>query len=226
MNKRKRLTAAERRPQIMRSAIRALARSNYRTTSIADIAAEAGITEPAVYRYFKTKKELFVAILDDVGERMLALWKSFMEESDSPLEALSKISADYYERAMRRRGELKVLFQALSEVDDPEIRAALRRQFASYVDLLKTIIERAQEQGIIRRSVDALAAAWSFLSVGFTLNLVSLLKMEEQLSRERLGLIQELFVRSLLDPSRGEDEEDERHLGNIMGRNNTTPESR
>ena len=119
-----------------------------------------------------------------------------------------------------------MLFQALSEVDDPEIRAALRRQFASYVDLLKTIIERAQEQGIIRRSVDALAAAWSFLSVGFTLNLVSLLKMEEQLSRERLGLIQELFVRSLLDPSRGEDEEDERHLGNIMGRNNTTPESR
>ncbi len=225
MAKRKRLTAAERRPQIMRSAIRALARSNYRTTSIADIAAEAGITEPAVYRYFKTKKELFVAILDDVGERMLDLWKSFMDECENPIEALTKISADYYDRAMKRRGELKVLFQALSEVDDPDIRAALKRQFASYVDLLEKIIRRAQDQGIIRASVDAVAAAWSFLSVGFTLNLVSLLRLEEQLSRDRLGLIQELFVRSLLAPDRRKGPEEEL-LGQLMGRNNHGEENR
>ncbi len=226
MVKRKRLTAAERRPQIMRSAIRALARSNYRTTSIADIAAEAGITEPAVYRYFKTKKELFVAILDDVGERMLALWQSFMNECENPIEALTKISADYYERALRRRGELKVLFQALSEVDDPDIRAALKRQFASYVALLEEIIQRAQEQGVIQASVDALAAAWSFLSVGFTLNLVSLLKLEEQLNRDRLGLIQELFVRSLLEPGRKKRPEEEELLGQLMGRNNHGDENR
>ncbi|MCD6497100.1 MAG: TetR/AcrR family transcriptional regulator [Deltaproteobacteria bacterium] len=196
--KRKRLTAAERKPQIMRSAIKALARSNYRTTSIAEIAAEAGITEPAVYRYFPTKKALFISILEDVGNRVLRIWEAILDESSGPLDALTKIAGDYYERAMTRRGELKVLFQALSEVDDQDIRRALRVQFASYVDLLETIIRRAQADDIIHQHVDAAAAAWSFLSVGFTLNLVGLLRLETDLSRDRLELIQTLFLESLL----------------------------
>ncbi len=216
--KRKRLTAAERRPQIMRAAVRALARSNYRTTSIAEIAAEAGITEPAVYRYFNTKKELFIAILEDVGARVLDLWESVLEESDSSLEALTKISADYYERAMTKRGELKVLFQALAEVDDQDIRSALRNQFSGYVSLLEQIILRTQKEGIIRRNLDARAAAWGFLSVGFTLNLVGLLHLEEEVSRDRLGLIQELFVRSLLDEQGADEGLSGPHLGRMMGR--------
>ena len=69
------------------------------------------------------------------------------------------------------------------------------------------------------KDFDARTAAWSFLSVGFTLNLVGLLRMDDEMSRERLGLIQELLVRSLLDPqspSRGRSEE---HISNLMGRN-------
>ena len=216
--KRKRLTAAERRPQIMRAAVRALARSNYRTTSIAEIAAEAGITEPAVYRYFNTKKELFIAILEDVGARVLDLWEQILEQSSSPLEALTRISADYYDRAMTKRGELKVLFQALAEVDDQDIRAALRSQFSGYVALLERIIFQIQEAGLIRGDLDARAAAWSFLSVGFTLNLVALLRLEEELSRDRLGLIQELFVRSLLDEKNAQEILSGPHLGRMMGR--------
>jgi AcrR family transcriptional regulator len=196
--KRKRLTAAERKPQIMRSAIKALARSNYRTTSIAEIAREAGITEPAVYRYFPTKKALFIAIIRDVGRRILEIWEGIWEDAEGPLEALGKISLDYYERAMTRRGDLKVLFQALSEVDDEEIRDALRDQFSSYVKLLTQIYGQAQADGLVRKEVDTATAAWGFLSVGFTLNLVGLLRLASQLSRERLAMVQELFMRSLL----------------------------
>jgi AcrR family transcriptional regulator len=183
----------------MRSAIRALARSNYRTTSIAEIAAEAGITEPAVYRYFPTKEALFIAIIEDVGQRVLSIWNAIREESPGPLEALARIGRDYYERAMTRRGDLKVLFQALAEVDDDEIRQALRVQFSSYVDLLTDAIKEAQRTHMIRENVDAKAAAWCFLSVGFTLNLVGLLRLETDLSRARFELIRELFIGSLLN---------------------------
>ena len=183
----------------MRSAIRALARSNYRTTSIAEIATEAGITEPAVYRYFPTKKALFIAIIEDVGQRVLSIWNGIRDESPGPLQALGRIGGDYYERAMTRRGDLKVLFQALAEVDDDEIRQALRVQFSSYVDLLTDVIEEAQRTHKIREDVDAKAAAWCFLSVGFTLNLVGLLRLETDLSRARFELIRELFIGSLLN---------------------------
>lgn len=174
-----------------------MAQSNYRTTSIAEIASEAGITEPAVYRYFPTKKALFIAIIEDVGNRVQQLWQSLIEESTGPVDALRRISLNYYERAMTRRGDLKVLFQALAEVDDPDIREALRAQFRGYVDLLKGQIDQCVAQGFIHPDVDSLTAAWSFLSVGFTLNLVGLLGFAEELDRGRLLLIQDLFLGSL-----------------------------
>jgi AcrR family transcriptional regulator len=195
--KRKRLSAAERKPQILRSAIRAMARSNYRTTSIAEIAAEAGITEPAVYRYFPTKKALFIAILEHVGARVLTLWETIIEQSPDPVTAMRNIAVDYYERAMTRRGDLKVLFQALAEVDDEDIRSALHNHFESYVRLLQKLIEECIEAKMIQTDIDSEAAAWSWLSVGFTLNLVSLLGFDKEVNKSCLLQIQRLYLASL-----------------------------
>lgn len=195
--KRKRLSAAERKPQILRSAIRAMAESNYRTTSIAEIAAEAGITEPAVYRYFPTKKALFISIIEDVGHRVLNLWQAIIDESPGPIEAMRGISLDYYERAMTRRGDLKVLFQSLAEVDDDDIREALRAQFRGYVNLLEGLLVKCLEQDLIHQSVHPRTAAWTFLSVGFTLNLVGLLGFADEMDQGRLLEVQSLFLQSL-----------------------------
>ncbi len=195
--KRKRLSAAERKPQILRSAIRAMARSNYRTTSIAEIAAEAGITEPAVYRYFPTKKALFISILEDVGKRVLTLWETIIEQSPDPISAMRNIAVDYYERVMTRRGDLKVLFQALAEVDDEDIQAALHNQFESYVRLLQKLLEECMDARLIQQNINSEAAAWSWLSVGFTLNLVSLLGFDKEVDKKCLLQIQRLFLASL-----------------------------
>jgi len=174
-----------------------MARSNYRTTSIAEIAAEAGITEPAVYRYFPTKKALFIAILEDVGSRVLMLWETIIEQSPDPVTAMRNIAVDYYDRAMTRRGDLKVLFQALAEVDDEDIRAALHAQFDSYVKLLKRLLEECMEAKMIHTGINPEAAAWSWLSVGFTLNLVSLLGFDEEVNKNCLMQIQRLYLASL-----------------------------
>lgn len=194
--KQTRLPAAKRRSQILRSAVRAIARSNYRTTSIAEIAAEAGITEPAVYRYFPTKKALFIAIIDDVGSRILILWETIIEQSPDLVAAMRNIAVNYYERAMTRRGDLKVLFQALAEVDDEDIRAALRAQFSSYVQLLQRLIEQCVEARMVQADVDAEAVAWTWLSMGFTLNMVSLLGFDQEVDKMCMLQILRLYPAS------------------------------
>ena len=55
---------ADRRAQILASAVPVFARHGFRDASLDDIAAEAGITRAVVYRHFDSKEELYRAALD------------------------------------------------------------------------------------------------------------------------------------------------------------------
>src|SRR3990172_2275194 len=72
---RTRLSGKEREMQILRAATAVFARSNYRVASTADIPAPAGIAEPTVFKYFPTKKSLFLRILDGTGKAILHVWQ-------------------------------------------------------------------------------------------------------------------------------------------------------
>jgi AcrR family transcriptional regulator len=193
----KRLSAAERRQQIMRSAIDVFARSNFRVASTSDIARQAGISEPMIYRHFGSKQQLFTAALDDIGARLLRRWQETSERESDPVTALKAIGLDYYDSILDHPDELKVLFQALAEVDEEDVRAALGRQFSAYVESLKVIMEHGKGSGQFRQDLDTSVMAWLFLSVGFTLNLIGLLRLDEDVSRDRLVAMEELFLETV-----------------------------
>ena len=67
-----RLSASARREQLLDVALAAFARNGYHETSMNDIADAAGVTKPVLYQHFESKRELYQALLDDVGARMVA----------------------------------------------------------------------------------------------------------------------------------------------------------
>jgi TetR/AcrR family transcriptional regulator len=195
-HKQRRLSADKRKPQILSSAIRAMVHSNYRISSMAEIAAEAGISEPAVYRYFPTKKTLFMAVMEDLGDRVRATWEAIIEQSSDPDMAMRRVAVDYYRRTTARRGELKVLFHALAVVEDEDIRAVLRAQLDGCARLLQRLIEDCVEVRLLPPNIDTEEAAWSWLSTGFTLNMVGLLGLEDGVDKISLRQIQRLYPAS------------------------------
>src|SRR5664280_2118170 len=66
-----RQTADERRTTVLAAAISEFARSGYAGTSTDAIATRAGISQPYLFRLFGTKKDLFIATYDLVGERII-----------------------------------------------------------------------------------------------------------------------------------------------------------
>jgi AcrR family transcriptional regulator len=66
-----RQTAEERRTAVLAAAISEFARSGYAGTSTEAIAARAGISQPYLFRLFGTKKDLFVATYNLVGDRII-----------------------------------------------------------------------------------------------------------------------------------------------------------
>jgi len=65
-----RLSAPARREQLLDVALAVFAESGYHDTSMNDVAERAGVTKPVLYQHFESKRELFQALLDEVGARM------------------------------------------------------------------------------------------------------------------------------------------------------------
>jgi AcrR family transcriptional regulator len=69
---RRRIPAAERRTRILKAARSAFADKGYESASLDDIAAKAKITKPVLYDHFDSKEDLYVKVLEDASEELLA----------------------------------------------------------------------------------------------------------------------------------------------------------
>jgi hypothetical protein len=98
---------------------------------------------------------------------------------------------------------MKLLFQAISEADDPDIRRALRENFASFIRFLKENIEEAKRRGLIRREVDTNVAAWQFMAMGLGLDLIHLLGFTEDIDRSAVEEWQRLYLSSIVEKPGG-----------------------
>ena len=119
-----RLTAGERRQAVLETACQAFFKKSYRGATTAEIAREAGITEPILYRHFGSKRDLYLACLDEAWR----ILREFAEESvaNNPVGCLGAI-ADAYSAKRSKLRLVDLWIQALSEAsEDAVIAKAVR----------------------------------------------------------------------------------------------------
>ena len=139
-------------------------RSSYRGATTAEIAREAGITEPILYRHFGSKRDLYLACLDEA-------WRSFRETAERALEedpvgCLGAIADAYMAKKTRIR-LVDLWIQALNEAaDDAVIAKAVRRQIREVHAFFAGVIEHGQLHGAVNPERDPVAEAWIFVAGG------------------------------------------------------------
>ncbi len=199
MPRARKLPTQHRRRQIIESAREVFAAQSYAKVGTADLAKAAGVSEPALYRYFSTKKELFLATLRTTGPKLLEIWQDIASDVEDPLETLWAVGVDYYDHLQSHSENMKIQFQALSEADDPDIRQALRENFEAFVRFVSETLEEGKRRGIVRRDVDSRLLAWQFLGLGMTLDLMQLVGCADEFDRgkaEQWGKLYQELVRA------------------------------
>ena len=169
-----RLTHKERqartRSSLMRSAAKVFCLRGLERASIDEVAEDAGYTKGAFYANFKSKEELFLAILDDQFAKRIADTERAFASEEPPPDQARHAAADFA-RAIRSDPEsarLGVEFAAHA-MRNESFREELLTRFATLRDRLERIYERrAEEYGLqpqipmerIVRMVIAMADGW------------------------------------------------------------------
>ena len=161
---RPRLRAVERRQAVLDAACRVFSKSSYRGATTAEIAREAEISEPILYRHFGSKRDLYLACLDETWDRLRELAEEAVREN--PAGCLGAV-ADMYMAQRARIRLVDLWIQAITEAsDDATIAMAVRGQIRDVHDFFADVIRSGQEAGVIHADRDPVAEAWIFVAGG------------------------------------------------------------
>jgi AcrR family transcriptional regulator len=162
-----RLPAEERKAAVLDCACGIFSSGSYRGTTTADIAREAGVTEPVLYRHFASKRDLYLAVLEESWNRLRDLWERAVADEPDPRLWVGAMGIAYLTAKDRKVLCADLWMQALTEAsDEPEIRKFLRKQMREVHDFVSGVIRRSQEAGGVFPERDPRAEAWIFISIG------------------------------------------------------------
>jgi AcrR family transcriptional regulator len=121
-----RLSATARREQILDVALEVFGRAGYHGASMNDVAEAAGVTKPVLYQHFDSKRELYQALLEEVGNRLLsAIAKATADAPDGRSQTERGFRA-YFRWVAEDHDEFQLLYGGGTRRDD-EFRDAIRR---------------------------------------------------------------------------------------------------
>lgn len=167
-----RLKAPERRQQLVEVATLLFAERGFDATTTAAIAAAASVSEPILYRHFRSKQELFAHIIDEVTRTAKKAWnESDGGFSGDPAEKFREMATAWPQQLKTAAPYFQLLQNALVTSRDPEIREKLKAHYTEMHTFFMDVVRRGQELGTFRDDLEVSSTAWWILNngIGFTL---------------------------------------------------------
>jgi AcrR family transcriptional regulator len=122
----------QRRQQLLQAAADLVAERGFHSVGIADIGAAAGVTGSAIYRHFKDKTELLVALFDDVVDELLVRAADTTAVGGAPEAVLDTLVRQHVRFALRERALIAVYNQEVQNLPQAD-RSRIRRNQRTYV---------------------------------------------------------------------------------------------
>ncbi|ALC80379.1 MULTISPECIES: TetR/AcrR family transcriptional regulator [Bacillus] len=163
----------ERKEQIMEAALKVFARRGIIGTKMSLIATEAGISPGLLYRYFKSKDELFNTLVQNAMKESVSEIGNIYHLPGSPMDKIKILT----EHILDESGQLYFLLvhQARTSEEVPEETKQLIEQHSldTFVDLLESLFIEGQKNGEIAAGDPRklIASYYTVLSGLMTLNI-------------------------------------------------------
>ena len=160
-----RKSAEQRREEILAVALEHFAVGGFHGTSTDAIAREAGISQPYLFRLFRTKKELFLACCERSHGKIRAAFRRAAEEAPEG-ERLGAMGRAYVDELLPDRHAVMMQMQGyVAAASDPDIRAQVRGRYLELVEEVARLSGEPEDR------------VWDFFAHGMLLNVATSLDL-------------------------------------------------
>jgi TetR/AcrR family hemagglutinin/protease transcriptional regulator len=192
----RRLDKAERRAKLLQCAIRVFARRGIGAARHAEIARKAGVTVPAVFYYFPTRKALVNAVLEEVARFFLEMTETVHAQRRPAPEIFLEHMRTFADAVDTHPDYTRVMLEWSTALRDEVWPQYLRFQEQNIAITSRTIRRWRMETGS-DRDLEGVDEALAIASTGFVLVQMKVAK----LPNSRI----EHFMQTLLRDTLGED---------------------
>jgi AcrR family transcriptional regulator len=134
------------------------------------------VRENILYRLWRDKKAMFLAAIDDIFQSRAERWEEILAERSAPRQAAEAMVA-YEAKHQGEYGFYRVVFTALVEADDPEIREAITAMYRRFHERIRKLIETNREGGKSPVGLSADATAWAMIGLATVSNIIRELEL-------------------------------------------------
>jgi AcrR family transcriptional regulator len=185
-----RLSAEERRQQIIVKASEIFAGQGLDGARTRDLAKACGINESLLYKHFPSKEHLYKEAMAYLHDQMVDTWRAIPQEprnnADSVKHAIEKACAFFSQNPQLAAN---MLHGVAVTTHAPEMASQARDWFASYHKYLRSLIMEGIEDGSIMADIDIEAASITLMGVAWVCAITEVIQFDEirsQMNPERI----------------------------------------
>jgi len=181
----------DRQQEIIEASVALINEGGIQALTIKNIAGRIGVTEPAIYRHFKSKSDILATLLDLLKKNSKKIYDNRLEEDGSALEKLSRIFRSHFMTFAKMPSLSSVVFSEELFRNDQLLTVKVSEVIELNNKILCALIKEGQQQGHIRDDIDhqhivimlmgslrLFVKKWQFAEFGFDLEKEGLLFAE------------------------------------------------
>ncbi len=150
----------ERRQQILEAATACFSRKGYYASSMDDIAAELSFSKTLIYYYFKNKRDIFLAMLDEWARQSTDAWEMMFSPEEDVKTQLRKGLEYGVQLIIQFKDLARIEFEFYAEASrDDVVRKAIQDLFVRFRAEFKRLLDAGIANGEFRPlNAEALSA--------------------------------------------------------------------
>lgn len=132
--------------------------------TISEIAEEMGTTKGAIYRHFKSKRDILSLLIDNVEETLMETVDNAMTD-ENPIQNLNNILLAQLTLAKNRRKTSFIVIMGAMQFSDPIIRKKILELIQKYLRKIEKLLLSGVKLGLIKKDINPRISAMVFMGL-------------------------------------------------------------